>query len=189
MVKRLPRSNEERKASEINYTRRLLLNSLRDSFNNKKFLEENGIIARTQEEIATIKEIQITEIDRYTSLDLMSAIEARFKIDFFYRCENKLKDDLSRDFRNKYKSTEKGMAIRLYEDILTLWIKYNPNNKNLFLEINSIFLYRHWLAHGRFWKLKINSSKYTFDYIYTIYLSLDDIFKDTELRALKYENN
>jgi hypothetical protein len=139
MAKRLSRSNEEKTAYEINYTHTLLTNALYQSFKDKNFLLMNNIIARTKGEIDDIMYMQIKEIDRYTSLDLMSSVEARFRIDFYNRCENKRKDKLSQEFRKVYK-LNKGRNIRFYDDILSIWIKFWPE-KNKYLPKLKICFY------------------------------------------------
>ena len=97
-----------------------------------------------------------------------------FKLDFYYRCEKRLKDDLSKEFQQIYKDNPK--RIRLKEDILSTWQKYNSSN-HILNEIYSILKYRHWIAHGRYFLLKVNTTKYDFNYLYVIAKSVIDNFQ------------
>ncbi len=47
-------------------------------------------------------------LDRMCSLEILAAIEARFRIDYLLRCQNKFKDNLSIKLRGIYKKKEKG---------------------------------------------------------------------------------
>jgi mRNA-degrading endonuclease RelE of RelBE toxin-antitoxin system len=97
-----------------------------------------------------------------------------FIIDYHSRCEKKLKDDLSKDFRKIYKKTT-NIRVDFKEHILDTWSKHNPGNP-LLNELNSLFLYRHWIAHGRYWLPKINTLKYDFNYLYLIALQIKTNF-------------
>jgi hypothetical protein len=131
--------------------------------NNRIFLNKNS------NEIDQIKNNEISEIEKYTSFDIMTLIEAMFRIDYCYRSENKLKDDLSRDFRAIYKIHARKASLA--EHILAAWEKYNPDIY-IFREINAVFKYRHWLAHGRYWLLRTNASRFDFKYLYAVYLQI-----------------
>jgi hypothetical protein len=161
MPKKLSRSFKERNLSQIYQTYDILTHSINTSFNNEQFKEAH-LALKNGEEIEQIKKTEILEIERYTCFDLISSIEAMFRIDFYYRCENKLRNDLSKDFRTIYKLH--GKNIKLVEHIFATWKKYNPNNL-LLNELNTIFQYRHWIAHGRYWLLKMNTQKYDFNYL------------------------
>ena len=52
-------------------------------------------------------------------------------------------------------------------DILKTW-KNNTKAKDFFNELFFLYKYRHWLAHGRYWILKMNIIKFAFNYIYAI---------------------
>jgi hypothetical protein len=164
MPKKLPRSFKERSPGQIYQTYDILTQSINVSFNDIKFKKHNFVL-KSNEEIEQIKETERYEIERYACFDLISSIEAMFRIDFFHRCENKLRDDLSKDFRKIYKKHEKNIKLR--EHIFDTWIKYSSNNY-LFNELNNIFQYRNWIAHGGYWLLKTNTQKYDFLYLYSI---------------------
>ncbi|GHT83012.1 hypothetical protein FACS1894137_03090 [Spirochaetia bacterium] len=141
MPKRLSRYSRERNFRQIYYTHDILTQSINISFNDRSFRTAYFLL-KSNEEIEQIKKNEIYEIERYTCFDLISSIEAMFRIDFYYRCENKLRDDLSRDFRTIYKWHEKN--IKLVDHIFHTWKKYNPNNPNkkLLEELNTIFQYK-----------------------------------------------
>jgi len=80
---------------------------------------------------------------------------------FFKRCYYKEKDSISREFQKINK--EKGSNISLSDDILEIWIQ-NTKSKSVISELRGAIKYRHWLAHGRFWVLKIGQ-KYDYNSI------------------------
>lgn len=111
------------------------------------------------------------ELENTTCLSLLSAVEARLRVDYLKRVYDKEKDKLSRRFRNTYKS--KGNKASLEEDILRNWTKYHPQIKNEVGNYKGALKYRNWLAHGRYWTLKIGRE---YD-INTIYDICNDIIK------------
>jgi hypothetical protein len=175
MTKKNSRSFNERDPDEIKQTYRILVGSINTWFQTKKYLSDEYFLFKTGIEIEQMKNIQLNEVERYTSFDIIASIEAMFVIDYYRRCEKKLKDDLSRDFRVMHKKVEKKGRVEFKKHILDIWIKYNPHNE-LLKELNTIFKYRHWIAHGRYWLLKINSSKYDFQYLYMICSQIKDNF-------------
>jgi hypothetical protein len=175
MTKRISRSFNERTPDEIAQTHRILVGSVNTWFQTKKYLADEYFLLKSDTEVDQIKNIQLTEVEKYTSFDIMASIEAMFIIDYHRRCEEKLKDDVSRDFRAIYKKVEKKGRVEFKEHILDIWIKYNPNNE-LLKELNTIFKYRHWIAHGRYWLLKMNPSKYDFQYLHVLCSQIKDNF-------------
>jgi hypothetical protein len=162
MANRISRSYQERSIEQINWTYKILIGSVDLSFSNKRFLQNTIFYLKSSSELDEIKRSEMNEIERYTSFDIISSIEAMFKIDYCYRCEKRLKDDLSRDFRRIYKRYENRVDFK--EHILAIWAKYNPQN-TLMNDLFAIQKYRNWLAHGRYWLLKANTSKYDFKYL------------------------
>jgi hypothetical protein len=126
----------------------------------------------------TIKELnneliqRIEELDKSTAFTILAAIEAHIRVDFLQRCYNKEKDPLSRKFRNLHK--EKGDKVS-FEDILELWKQHIT--KNLVIsELRGALNYRHWLAHGRYWVVKLGR-RYDFYSVLTLAINIQ-----TELR-------
>jgi len=125
--------------------------------------------ANIADKIEDIKASVVNEIEKYTSFDVISSIEAMFRIDYSTRCEKKLKDEISREFRRIYKKYEN--KANFEEHILKTWQNYIADTR-LLNELRAIFQYRNWLAHGRYWLLKVNINKYDFDYLYMIALKI-----------------
>ncbi len=106
------------------------------------------------------------EINLQYSLSLLSAIEAYFRIDFAIRCEKRYKDKLSRSFRKLHK--HHGFHVHLENDILAAWEEHTSGMKTLLNELRQAFRFRHWLAHGRYWLLKVKVERFNFPYLYTL---------------------
>jgi hypothetical protein len=96
----------------------------------------------------------LEEISDYykVTLSLLSAIEASLRIDYLNRVYRREKDNLSRIFRKIHQ--KKGNKASLEEDILSSWKTCHPEYKNIFSDILGALKYRHWLAHGRYWRPK-----------------------------------
>ncbi|WP_047153735.1 hypothetical protein [Aneurinibacillus tyrosinisolvens] len=131
----------------------------------------NGII--TPEEFLGMTHRQVgeyfsdllKELEFSFCLNMIAAIEARFKMDYIVRATDKLKDDLSREFRDIYK--EKKENVGLEEVILESWKKHHVNLKNHISFYIGALKYRHWLAHGRYWNPKLGQ-KYDYTSVYLI---------------------
>ena len=93
------------------------------------------------------------EIEFLFCLNMIASIENRFRMDYIIRATNRLKDDLSREFRMVYQ--EKGMNISLEETILESWKKRYPEYKIYISDYIGALKFRHWLAHGRYWNPKL----------------------------------
>ena len=115
------------------------------------------------EEVSIEFRARIDELERTSSLTLLSSLEAKLRIDYLTRCYQKGKDDLSKDFRTLYK--QKSHRASLEENILETWKQHYPENKLLISELLGALKYRHWLAHGRYWKPKLGR-KYDYSYVY-----------------------
>ena len=115
---------------------------------------------------------RIEETDLRSAFFVLAALEAAFRIDYLYRCQKKMKDDLSRAFRVIYKNRE-GNAD-LDEDIFEIWKeKSSIPGPRLIGELRGAFKFRHYLAHGRYWEPKLGR-KYDFNFIYSL---ADDVLK------------
>ena len=107
----------------------------------------------TSQELEDQFEWAKAELDFHLMLGILAALEAHFRRDFKFRCKNRLKDDLSREFR-KLKRKRKD-RVRLDEDILDAWKNHHPVHNRLVSDIRSALNLRHWLAHGRHWLPKL----------------------------------
>lgn len=94
----------------------------------------------------------LKEHERIGILQFVSSAEACFRIDFYKRVYQKRKDSVSRAFRRIYQN--KGDKVRLREDILKAWDSNGLHGKGL-SDFYRLLDFRHWMAHGRYWTLKV----------------------------------
>jgi len=114
----------------------------------------------TPSAVTSMMHERLDELDRSSSLTVLGATEAVFRIDYLNRCYEKQKDDLSRAFREIHK--EKGSHASLDNDIFEAWQTYEPTHKATISSLRSAFNFRHWLAHGRYWEPKFGRR---YDYV------------------------
>lgn len=141
------------------------------------FSEQNPIFSThflgcTREEISTKLSNHIMELDKMSALNILSALEATFRIDYNLRCEKKMKDELSRKFRAIYKESEKSVSLKRI--ILESWKEVHPQYKYLISNLIGSFNYRHWLAHGRYWVPKLGRE---YGY-YSLYALADEVLSE-----------
>ncbi|MYA22672.1 MAG: hypothetical protein F4Z30_07755 [Gemmatimonadetes bacterium] len=105
-------------------------------------------------------------------MSILAALEAAFRMDFLQRCYKRQKDSLSRSFRTLYQ--DKGQYVPL-GDIFLQWKSHSTVPRSIISELEQAFKYRHWLAHGRYWTLKIGR-EYDYDDIYTLAESIYNSF-------------
>ena len=118
-------------------------------------------------EVRTEKETLLDESRRSSSMDVFGALEAAFRVDFLQRCYGREKDDISRTFRDIYRN--KGARVSLEGDILATWrqdLNVPQRVKRVIRELTDAFKYRHWLAHGRYWRPKFQ--KLDYDEVYSL---------------------
>jgi len=117
-------------------------------------------------------------LDRMCSLEVLSAIEARLKIDYIVRGQNKLRDEFSKKIREIFDKKENRAS--LVDDILKAWKIEFPEHKTRLDHFGQALDYRNWLAHGRYWQAKRTPHIYRFDY-FSIYSLASDILTNMEL--------
>lgn len=105
------------------------------------------------------------ELDRNSTMSLLSAVEAAFRIDYLQRCYQKKKDNVSREFWEIYK--EKETRASLKDDIFEVWKNNTAGSTRLIGELRGAFKFRHWLAHGRYWTPKLGR-KYDYVSVYPL---------------------
>ena len=108
-------------------------------------------------EVRREKEALLDESRRSSAMDVFGALEAAFRVDFLQRCYRREKDGISRAFREIYNN--KGARVSLEGDILATWRDLNVRQR-LIRELTDAFKYRHWLAHGRYWRPKFHKLDY-----------------------------
>ena len=124
----------------------------------------------SREDLRSELSSRLEETDLRSALEILTRLEAAFRIDFEYRCQKKLKDVLSRAFRGVRK--HRRTAVRLDEDIFETWKQNHADSRKLIGELRGAFRFRDWLAHGRYWEPKLGR-KYDFDYLYGL---ADNVF-------------
>jgi hypothetical protein len=116
-------------------------------------------------EIVEELQMRLTEVDMTSSLTILTAVEATFRVDYLQRCYQRKRDPLSRAFRDLHK--RKGTNVRLEEEIFDIWKEHTNGANQLIGDLKGAFKYRHWLAHGRYWTPKLGK-KYDFVSLYTL---------------------
>ncbi len=115
--------------------------------------------------VAQELQLRLAESDIRSTLIVLTSLEASFRVDFHLRCRERLKDELSRYFREIEKT--RGDQVRFDEDILEGWKKYIPGVAPLIGRLHGALKLRHWVAHGRYWHPKLGR-KYDFDSVYDL---------------------
>lgn len=171
MAKRASKSNEQITITEVAEIFSFREKSLNLYFSNENPEFINSFTGYTEKEIKTELEEQIEEAEKDACLNLLACIEARFRIDYIIRCENKHKDEISRKFRSLFSDYQ--YRIPLERGILEEWKNSTEISSSIISNIKGAFKYRHWLAHGRYWTYK--SSKYDFYGMYSLAEQIDEL--------------
>jgi hypothetical protein len=108
---------------------------------------------------------RLAELDRTTTMSLLAAVEAAFRIDYLQRCYRRRKDGVSRQFWEIYK--EKASRASLEDEIFEVWKSNTPGSNKLISDLRGAFKFRHWMAHGRYWTPKLGQ-KYDYLSIYPL---------------------
>ncbi len=109
-------------------------------------------------EVETELDGRLAELDMASTLTILAAIEAAFRIDYLQRCYLKKKEPVSRAFRSLHR--EKGTKVSLEDDILEVWKRHGGVPSALIGNLRGAFKFRHWLAHGRYWVPKLRKYDY-----------------------------
>ena len=108
---------------------------------------------------------RLDEADLTSSLAVLTSLEAVFRIDYLQRCYRRGRDQVSRAFRNIYKS--KQARASLEDEIFTAWAANSSVPPQIISELRGAFRFRHWLAHGRYWTPKLGR-RYDFTYVFEL---------------------
>lgn len=117
-------------------------------------------------------------LDRMCSLEILSAVEARFRVDYLTRCQSKKRDPLSKKLREIYK--RRANKAKFEDDILATWRKMFPEHKARLDSLQRALDFRNWLAHGRYWQSKTAPHIYQYDYL-GVYLLAADLISNLSL--------
>lgn len=109
---------------------------------------------------------RVREIELSYSLTALASLEAAFMVDYMIRCKLKKKDSVSRALRIIYKRKRDRAA--LIDDLLKTWNRNAYIPPRLFNDLIRAFELRNWLAHGRWWVLKIGRPTYDFLSVYQL---------------------
>ena len=107
----------------------------------------------TQEDMEKEKEEVIEENERNAIMNTLAALEAAFRIDYLERCQKRKRDPLSRQFRMIYVARRE--RVSLHDDIFRMWKRHSDDARRTVSRVEDAYRYRNWLAHGRYWTLKI----------------------------------
>jgi hypothetical protein len=118
------------------------------------------------ERLTALRFDRIEETEIRSTLALLAAVEAALRIDYLLRVNRRAKDDLSRAFRTLFK--EKQERALFDEDLLGFWANHHPELKRYLSELRAALRFRHWLAHGRYWRRPTNGR---FDYLSIYFLA------------------
>lgn len=128
-------------------------------------INDRNYTALTKDELIEIFHSHIDELEKTVSMSILSNVEAGFRIDYVIRTKKRLKDTISRRFRELFKA--KSEKVNLENEILTIWKEEHPEFKGIISDFIGALKYRHWLAHGRYWTPKLGRI-YDLATIYTI---------------------
>lgn len=175
MARRVSFSNENLSIDEIAYYKQDLEKAI--SLYYKRYSEYEKFQTFNLKELTKEKALRLKELELNAIFMLLSSVEALFRIDFNIRVNKKLKDELSREFRDIYKNKQK--RISLNEDILKTWQSNFVSFESIITKYKETLKYRHWLAHGRYWEPKFQ--KYDFD---SVYIVADSIISNLPLQEV-----
>jgi len=108
---------------------------------------------------------RLYEADLTSSLTVLSSVEAAFRIDYLQRCYRREKDPVSRAFREIYKAKQQHASLD--DEIFEAWINNSSGTRSIIGELRSVFRFRHWLAHGRYWTPKLGR-RYDFNDVFAL---------------------
>ena len=163
-VRRVTFSGEHRPLVEIAQHYSDIEASVRNYFSYDNLQSGERFVDYTRPEIEREMTSVLEEHARSTSMSILAALEAAFRMDFLQRCYKRQKDSLSRSFRTLYQ--HKGQHVPL-GDIFLQWKSHSTVPRSIISDLERAFKYRHWLAHGRYWTPKIGR-EYDYNDIYTL---------------------
>ncbi|OHB78592.1 MAG: hypothetical protein A2Z25_18965 [Planctomycetes bacterium RBG_16_55_9] len=174
MVKKVSFSKQHQEISQIEVYYTDITEATREYFEPRTETLSERFLGYTISELNAERDERLEELDRTTSLSILSAIEAAFRIDYLQRCYQKKKDPLSRVFFKIHKL--KGSNASFEDDILSAWKENSFGANKVLSDIKGAFKYRHWLAHGRYWEPKLGRIKYDYQSLYQLAQNVFDSF-------------
>jgi len=118
----------------------------------------------------------LREVEYDACLTLLAAIEAALRLDFDSRHTKRLKDSKSKEVRRIAGLQRGDFSYKIPIDKLIDLLAFDGSVKNSTIDSLKIyFKFRHWLAHGRYWLLKIGRAKPTFADIYQLAQTINNL--------------
>jgi hypothetical protein len=115
--------------------------------------QDNPFIGMTSDELGQTAKKMRDELDDHVLLLLTASFEAILRVDLAFRGHRrrKLRDSYSQSLRNTFHGRmTKGIR---FDEILDAWRKELLGApKDIIGNFKQVVRYRHWLAHGRYWK-------------------------------------
>ncbi len=166
MAKKVPFSKDQLELDDIAMHYLDSESSLKLYFSSDNKDYEERFSGYSAEELTSELRERINELSHTSSLSLLAALEAIFRIDYLQRNYNRKKDSLSRAFRSIYQ--KKSTRASLEDDILDAWKNNTHGTSQLISHLKGAYKYRHWLAHGRYWQPKMGRQNYDYDSVYEL---------------------
>ena len=163
MARRISFSGQNNSLEQVAEHHRDVEDGLRGLFSPSSPQYEVRFTSYQPAEVVDELNARFNEADRQSTINLLAAVEAAFRIDYLQHCYDRGRDDVSRMFRDLHK--QKDARARLEDDILEVWKISRPHSGTLIGHLRGAFRYRHWMAHGRYWTPKLGA-KYDFLTVY-----------------------
>lgn len=167
MAKKLSRSNKHLAFDYIDNLYKERTSAI-ESF----FVPTNGyFVGCTEKDIQNRLHEHLQEAEHEACMTLLAAIEAALRIDCDYCCFQRPKTARAKKIREIVREIAKDTEGRRSVEIKTL-IEHLGESQRVKDKLKTFFLYRHWLAHGRYWTLKTNIPGFIFVEIYRIAIKI-----------------
>jgi hypothetical protein len=114
---------------------------------------------------------KLREVELSYSLTILASVEAYFMVDYVTRCKIRKKDAVSQALRSIYRRKQE-RATFVDDILLKAWNKNATIPPRLLNEMIRAFDLRHWLAHGRWWVLKVGRPAFDFISLYNLALEI-----------------
>lgn len=180
-------ASHNRSLEEIKSYYDKVLDSLERQYSRDTNVDYDIIFAnRSEEDVAAELDNLKEELSMEGAFELLAYLEKDFRTDCHIRCTRRYKDELSKSFKNVYKSVGKiQYKIGFLDVIVAGWkevfLEPGPHNQDvldMFSQINDLFNFRNWMAHGRYWEYPYNRGKHNFDAIWIMVNEVENVFRD-----------
>ena len=118
--------------------------SLRMYFSWENAVTQPRFFGYTMEELEIEFEATLAELEKNSSMSVLAALEAIFRIDYLQRNYNRRRDVLPKSLRAVHAT--RGERASLEDEIFPVWRSCKPEYARVISELVGAFKYRHWLA-------------------------------------------